>query len=345
LTRDEPLRDNRGVRRLLDNQGLAAVVRRFAGRPRVAVVGDVVVDEYIYGQTDRISREAPVLIVRQEATDRKLGGAANAAANLASLGARVTLVGAVGDDETGRALKGLCTEAGIEPRLSRVKGEPTESKIRILAGGINTTRQQMLRLDRSRVAPLPADAVAALVEEVRRAAREADAIVVSDYGSGALCPEVIEAVLEVSRAGAKVCVDSRYNLAAFRGVLLAKPNEPELSAATGLPVGPVEQTLKAGKALQRTLGCGAVLVTRGRSGMALLEKGRSPDLIPVHGVAEAVDVTGAGDTVIATLSLALASGASLGEAARVANVAGGLVVLKPGTATLTRDELLAELSA
>lgn len=338
------MRDNRGVRRLLDNQGLAAIVRRFAERPRVAVIGDVVVDEYIYGQTDRISREAPVLIVRHEETDRKLGGAANAAANLAALGARVSLIGAIGDDETGKALRGLCTGAGIEPRLHRVKGQFTESKIRILAGGINTTRQQMLRLDRGRNGPLPPEAVAALVEEVHRAAREAEALVVSDYGSGALCPEVIAAVLEVSRAGARVCVDSRYNLGAFHGVLLAKPNEPELAAATGLPVGPTEDTVKAGKALQRALGCHAVLATRGRSGMALLEKGRSPDLIPVHGAAEAVDVTGAGDTVIATLALALASGASLGEAARVANVAGGLVVQKPGTATVSPEELLAELA-
>lgn len=330
------------MHRPVENNELAAVVRRFAGM-RVAVVGDVVVDEYIYGQTDRISREAPVLIVQHESTERKLGAAANAAANLASLGGRTLALGAIGDDESGRALQTLCDEAGIEGRFTVVRGGATETKTRILAGGINTTRQQMLRLDRSRGEPLPAEAVARLVEQIRKAAADSDVLIVSDYGGGVLCPEAVEEIRRLSAEGVKIAVDSRYNLAAFRGVFIAKPNEPELAAATGMPVGSAAASIAAGRALKEALGAQAVLCTRGRSGMALLEGNLDPDLIPVHGDREAVDVTGAGDTVVATLALAIAAGAPLPLAARVANVAGALVVRKPGTATVTTDELLEEL--
>jgi len=225
-----------------------------------------------------------------------------------------------------------------------VKGSFTETKTRILAGGINTTRQQMLRLDRSRTGALPDDAVADLVRRLREAAADSDVVIVSDYGSGVLGPEAIDEVRRLAAGGVKICVDSRYQLPAFRGVLLAKPNEPELGAATCLPVGTAEESVAAGLALQRALGCRAVLATRGRSGMALLEDGQAPELIPVHGNDEAVDVTGAGDTVVATLALAIAAGASLSQAARIANVAGALVVRRLGTATLRPEELLAELS-
>lgn len=308
---------------------------------KVAVIGDMVVDEYLYGQTERISREAPVLIVRHEATERKLGGAANAAANLAALGARTIALGAVGDDEQGRALAGLFEDAGIEQRLVVAPG-PTESKTRILAGGINTTRQQMLRVDRGRDRPLGPEVEAALVEALRAVAQEIDVLVVSDYGGGVLGPAVVEEILRLAQAGLRVCVDSRYDLASYRGVFLAKPNEPELAAATGMQVGDLASSVEAGEALRRRMECDAVLVTRGRSGMVLLQEGEEPDAIPAHGLDEAVDVTGAGDAVIATLAAALAVGAPLGEAVRLANVAGGVVVRKSGTATIQPDELLRE---
>lgn len=324
-----------------DNKELAAIVERFAGR-RVAVIGDVVVDEYLYGQTDRISREAPVLIVRHESTERKLGGAGNAAANLASLGGRTLALGIIGDDESGRSLDGLCREAGIESRLTVVPGAVTETKTRILAGGINTTRQQMLRLDRGRTGNLSPEAIERLIGELRKAVADAEVTIVSDYGGGVLTPRVVEEIRRLAGEGARICVDSRYDLASYRGVLLAKPNEPELAAATQMPVGSPDDTIAAARELQRLLGCHAVLATRGRSGMALLEGGNDPDLIPAHGNWEAVDVTGAGDTVIATLALAIAAGGSLAQAARIANAAGALVVRKPGTATVSVDELLGE---
>lgn len=327
-----------------EKRELAAIVRRFADRT-VAVVGDVVVDEYIYGQTDRISREAPVLIVRHESTERKLGGAANAAANLASLGGRTILVGAIGDDEAGRGLVDLCGQAAIDGRFVTVPGRHTETKTRILAGGINTTRQQMLRVDRSLGGTFPPAVVEELVERLRAAAREAEVLVVSDYGGGVLCEETIAEVRRLSASGVRVCVDSRYNLCAFAGVYVAKPNEPELGAATGMPVGDLAASVAAAKVLRETLDCHAVLATRGRSGMALVERGKDPDPIPVYGEEEAVDVTGAGDTVIATLAMALAADATLGQAARIANVAGALVVRKPGTATVSAAELLEELEA
>lgn len=319
----------------------AALLPRLAGR-RVVVLGDVVVDEYVFGQTERISREAPVPIVRLEETRRVLGGAGNAAANVASLGGRVVAIGVRGRDEAGAALPGLLRRAGIFDRLV-ADGPVTETKTRILAGGVNTTRQQLLRVDRSRAAPLSDAVLDRLLTSLRREALRADAVLVSDYGAGVLTAPLIAELRAIAKAGTCVCVDSRYQLAAYAGVTVAKPNEPELGAATGLPVGPLEATLRAARALQRRLGAGAVLVTRGNSGMALLEKGRAPQLWPVHGPAEAVDVTGAGDTVIATLTLALAAGASLAEAASLANVAGGLVVQKPGTATISPAELRAEL--
>lgn len=321
----------------------AAVVRRL-GEGRVAVVGDLVVDEYIYGQTDRISREAPVLIVRHESTERKLGGAANAAANLAALGARTHALGSIGDDEAGRSVRGLLAEAGIGDRLIVTAG-PTETKTRILAGGINTTRQQMLRVDRCRTHPLSAEAEAGLIAALREVSREVDVLVVSDYGGGVFGPGVVEEVCRLAAEGLRVCVDSRYQLGSFEGVFLAKPNEPELAQATGMPVGDLDATVRAGEELLRRLRCEAVLVTRGRSGMVLIRKGEEPDVIPVHGQEEAVDVTGAGDTVVAALAAGLAAGADLPLAARIANVAGGVVVRKSGTATIRPEEILRELGS
>ena len=307
------------------------------------LVGDLVADRYIYGQTDRVSREAPVLIVRYESSEVKLGGGANVAANVRALSGQVTAVGVLGADEPGRALRRLFEASGIRLSAASAKGLETETKTRILAGGVNTTRQQMLRVDRGQRGPLPTRLRRTLARLVEQEARDADAVVVSDYGAGAVGDEVREVLRRLAAQGLPVCVDSRYALASFSGVTVCKPNEPELEMLTGRSVRTEAEMMEAGHAAVKRLGCRALLVTRGRHGMALFDAGGGMDLIPVHGAKQAVDVTGAGDTVIATFSLSMAAGATLGEAARLANVAGSLVVQKQGTATVSRDELLGEL--
>ncbi len=311
---------------------------------RVLVVGDLVADHYIYGRTDRVSREAPVLVVRYEDSEVKLGGGANAAANVRTLGGRVTAVGVVGDDAMGKALRQGFKAARIELRGVSSPAVETETKTRILAGGVNTTRQQMLRLDRGARGQLPPKVRLELAREVARAARSADAVLVSDYGAGVIDVEVRAELRRLAREGLTVCADSRYALAELTGVTVAKPNEPELEALTGLPARTGAQLARAARRGLKRLGCRALVVTRGRDGLAVLEAGGRLDFVPVHGAAEAVDVTGAGDTVIAALTLALAAGATVAEAARMANVAGALVVQKQGTATVARAELRHELA-
>jgi D-glycero-beta-D-manno-heptose-7-phosphate kinase len=321
---------------------LAQLPLAFARR-RVLLVGDLVADHYIYGQTDRVSREAPVLIVRHESSEVKLGGGANVAANVRSLSGQVTAVGVLGADEMGRALRKLFDEAGIELRAASARGVETETKTRILAGGVSTTRQQMLRLDRGQRGPLPPKLRRLLVKRVEEAAKDADAVVVSDYGAGVVGDEMREALRKLAAEGLPVCVDSRYALSSFTGVTVCKPNEPELQALVGRPLRTEAEVLAAGREMVRRMECKALLVTRGRHGMLLFDAEGGVDMIPVHGAKDAVDVTGAGDTVIAALSLGLAAGGSFGDAARLANVAGALAVQRLGTATVARDELLGEL--
>ncbi|MBF5046314.1 sugar kinase [Aggregicoccus sp. 17bor-14] len=316
---------------------------RLFPRRRVLVVGDLVADHYIYGQTDRVSREAPVLIVRYESAEVKLGGGANVAANLRSLEGEVRALGALGDDEMGRELRQQFRSRGIALSAVGGPGVETETKTRILAGGVSTTRQQMLRLDRSRRTSLPPRARRELARQLVRAARDADAIVVSDYGAGVVGDEVRASLRALAAEGMPVCVDSRYALASFTGVTVCKPNEPELESLAGRPVRTEAELLDAGHAALRRLQCQALLVTRGRHGMVLFDAKGGVERIPVHGMKEAVDVTGAGDTVIASFALGLAAGGTFLEAARLANVAGALVVQKQGTATVSREELQAEL--
>jgi D-glycero-beta-D-manno-heptose-7-phosphate kinase len=321
---------------------LAPLLHEFS-QSRVVVVGDFVADEYVYGETERISREAPVLIVRFERSELKPGGAGNAAQNLAALGVDVRAVGLVGADALGVRLVAALRAGQVDVGgLQRVRGRATEAKTRILAGGRSTRRQQMLRVDRT-PDPVPAAVERKLVADLQAAARGATAILASDYGSGVLSPRVIEALRALRRRGIPVCVDSRYNLKAFTGLTMLKPNEPELEAATGIRASTPQGLARAARALQRRLSCQSLLVTRGRYGMSLFERGRPPVHLDAHGDKEAVDVTGAGDTVAATYAAAIASGADAVGAMRLANVAASLVVLKAGTATVTREEILREL--
>ncbi len=319
---------------------LSRLLSAFRSR-KLVVLGDLVADHYVYGQTDRVSREAPVLVVRHESSEVTLGGAANAAANARALGAEVTAVGVLGPDEMGEALRRRFAERGI--RLVAVEAPVTETKTRILAGGLNTSRQQMLRLDRGNALPLPPAVSARLRQALEEAAHGADAILVSDYGGGVVGDATRATLRHLAGSGMLVSADSRYALGKLTGFRAAKPNEPELAALTGMPVEDDRALGRAADAGLKLLEAQVLLVTRGRRGMALLERGGEVQLLPAHGSRAAVDVTGAGDTVMAAFTLGLAAGAAPRAATELANVAGALVVLKPGTAPVTADELAAEL--
>lgn len=311
------------------------------GARTVAVVGDLIVDEYLAGKPARISREAPVLILRFTERDTRLGGAANAAHNVHDLGARVVPIGVVGRDAAGEELRALLAGAGISAEgVVTEEGRHTPVKTRIMAGGYRATRQQVVRLDREPGAEVTGATERALVARVEALAASADAIVVSDYGYRAVTPRVFEAVRAIARrSGAVVTVDSRYDLLRFTGATAATPNEAELQELAGEPVDDERAVEKAGRQLLERLAARLLLVTRGSQGVALLERDGATSFIPVHGTDEIADVTGAGDTVISIFTLALASGLPPADAAGVANVAGGLVVMKRGTATVSSSEL------
>ena len=322
---------------------VAALLPAFA-RSEVLVVGDFVADEYVFGETERISREAPVLIVRYESSELKAGGAGNAAQNLAALGVKVRALGVVGDDALGTALLDELEGGGIDVGgLLRVKGRATEAKTRILAGGRSTRRQQMIRLDRAAREPLPPRVIRTLAAQAARLGRRADAVLASDYGSGVTGPEVIEALRGVHRGGVPVCADSRYALTQFKGLTMVKPNEVELEAASGLSLGAPNGLERAARTLLRKVACEVLLVTRGRHGLSVFRPGQPPVHLAAHGGLDAVDVTGAGDTVAAAFTAGLAAGGDALAAARLANVAGAIQVQKLGTATVSRTELAIEL--
>jgi rfaE bifunctional protein kinase chain/domain len=320
--------------------GLRQALAGFAGKT-VIVIGDLITDEYLFGKPSRISREAPVLILRFTEREVLLGGAANAAHNVHALGARVVPVGVLGRDAAGDELLALFHAAGIATDgIVAESGRPTAVKTRIMAGGYQATRQQVVRLDREPTGELLPITEDALLARLSALGARADAVIVSDYGYGTVTPRVFERVRSVARrAGAIVSVDSRYQLPRFTGVTAATPNEAELAQLTGTEVDDERAVEKAGRQLLERLDARLLLVTRGSRGMALLERDGATTFIPIHGTDEIADVTGAGDTVIGAFTLALAAGATPGEAAALANVAGGLVVMKRGTATVAASEL------
>jgi rfaE bifunctional protein kinase chain/domain len=328
--------------RLPSAKRLLAVVGAFQGR-RIAVVADLVMDEFLNGRVERISREAPVLILQYEGSDLRLGGGANAVHNIKTLGGEPFPVGFVGHDATGRSLLGLLARKKINTiGVGRAKGYGTPLKTRILGGGFHSTRQQIVRMDRTH--PLSDTAHRWSEDHVRRALSRigaVDGVLVSDYGLGLVTREVLGLSTAFARKHrAPLTADSRHALLGLEGVTAVTPNEPEVEEALGVAIGHDMRKLeRAGRMLQARLKTPSVLVTRGSDGMSLFEAGEPPRHIPVFGSDEVADVTGAGDTVIATFTLALAAGASAFEAAHLANIAGGLVVMKRGTATVSAREL------
>jgi rfaE bifunctional protein kinase chain/domain len=329
---------------------LLALVDGFSSR-RVVVIGDLIADEFIYGEVARVSREAPVLILKYDATEMVAGGAGNAANNVAALGGGARLAGLVGADAEGRRLLG-CFHRGVDRAfVVRAREYRTPVKTRILAGGVHAARQQVVRIDREPGWPLDAKVSAALATKIAPALDACDAVILSDYGSGIVTPELAATIRRAidrrtRRRRVPVLLDTRYRLLDYRGLTTCTPNESEVEAVLGIRIGDDPQTLeRAGRLLLRRTAMEAVLITRGGRGMALFELKQPTVHIPIFGSDEVADVTGAGDTVIAAFGLALAAGASFYEAARLANYAGGIVVMKRGTATVSAGELADAVSS
>jgi rfaE bifunctional protein kinase chain/domain len=310
---------------------------------RIVVYGDIVADRFIYGTPKRISREAPVLILRQYRDDVLLGAAGNAINNICSLGGVPIPVSVLGGDAQGQQLFDAMTSQGIDCRgVLRASRYNTPTKVRILGGMPHASRQQIVRYDIEDHCDLTGAERDQIAGALGEQMANADAGLISDYGYGAVT-QPLAATLTGTAGTKPVTLDSRYDLLRFSGITAATPNEEEAAEAAGTSLYNGDDDLRlrqAGETLQAKLGCGALLITRGSRGMALFQgKDREPLLIPVYGTDQVADVTGAGDTVIATFTLALAAGSSFAEAAKIANYAGGIVVMKMGTATVSNDEL------
>jgi rfaE bifunctional protein kinase chain/domain len=328
-----------------DRARLLALVDGFAGRPVLLLV-DPVADRFVRGAPKRISREAPVLILRWEGESVAPGGGANAAANIRALGGEPLAVGFVGDDEAGAQLVATLAGRGIATGGLVVRRSwPTPTKTRILAGFPTGSKQQIVRFDREEPRPASPREIAALATQLAAFAGRAAVAVLSDYGYGAVAPALVPAVRAALAPGGSVLLDSRFRLGEFAGVDGATPNEEEAEALFGGPLDGAPGGIDgAGAALRARLGARFLLVTRGSRGMVLFEDHAAAH-VPVHGPDQVADVTGAGDTVIGAFALALAAGATPLEAALLANYAGGVVVMKMGTATLDADELRAAVAS
>ena len=309
----------------------------------VTVLGDLVADEFVFGEISRVSREAPVLILKHRERTVVPGGGANAANNLADLGVNVLPVGIVGDDEAGRLLLKYFRHKKIAVSgVLKDKSYTTVTKTRILAGMTHTSRQQVVRVDREPEEAPNSHLTRELYLAARNYAHASDALLVSDYGYGAATPAIVQALREKGKLGSvPLVLDSRFRMLQYSGVTAATPNEPEVEEALNIRIGQDwNKLLAAGEQLMSRMKLQALVITRGRDGMVAFDHKHKPADIPIFGSDQVADVTGAGDTVIAAFTAALAAGATTEEAAQLANYAGGLVVMKRGTATVSREELL-----
>jgi len=323
------------------SERLKKIVESFP-KVTITVVGDLVADEFVFGEISRVSREAPVLILKHRERSVVPGGGANAIYNLAELGVNVLPVGVIGDDEPGRLLLKQFRHKRIPVSgVLKDKQYTTVTKTRILAGMTHTARQQVVRLDREPESEPNSHLKRELVLAAREYVRASDALLVSDYGYGSASPAILNEIRgKGTAAGVPVVLDSRFRMLEFSGVTAATPNEPELEEALGIRVQDWKRLCSAAEQIMSRMKLQSLLVTRGRDGMVAFTRRHKPVDIPISGSDQVADVTGAGDTVIATFTAALATGASSEEAAHLANYAGGVVVMKRGTATVSRQELL-----
>ena len=305
-------------------------------KAKILVIGDIMMDRFIWGKVSRISPEAPVPVVVVEKESFLFGGAANVVHNIHALGGKVLLCGVVGEDEIGERFLEDLAQAGIETRGILVEpGRQTTMKTRIIAA-----HQQVVRIDRETAGHLRASTVRGLSELIKENVKAFDGVILSDYGKGVLTRGLIHSAIRRAREARRfVLVDPKLkNFSFYKRAKVVTPNTAEASSASGMPITDLASLKKAGKRLMRKLKCDALVITRGEEGMAIFEAHRDPFLVPTV-AKEVYDVTGAGDTVIATMALALASGADVREAASLANVAAGIVVGKMGTATVSPQEL------
>ena len=307
----------------------------------VTALADLVADEFVYGEISRVSREAPVLILKHRERTVFPGGGANAVNNLVDLDVNVLPVGLLGDDEPGRLLMKAFRHKRIPVSgILKDKAHTTVTKTRILAGMTHSARQQVVRVDREPETPPNSHFTRELVLSARDYARASDALLVSDYGYGSATPAILNAI-RAKGVNVPVTLDSRFRMLEYTGVTAATPNEPEVEACLGIRIGQDwSRVLAAGEQLMSRMKLQSLIITRGRDGMAAFNGRHKPVDIPIFGSDEVTDVTGAGDTVIATFTAALAAGATPEDAAQLANYAGGVVVMKRGTATVSRQELL-----
>jgi len=325
----------------LTRQRAQQILDNFSGRC-LLVLGDLMLDEFIWGEVRRISPEAPVPVVEVKRETWHLGGAGNVVSNLLDLGARAVPVGIVGDDEAGTRLRRRFAERhAVTTGLVCDGSRPTTLKTRIVAHS-----QQMVRADREVRTPIRSEIEDLVIANFNAALHAADAIILSDYDKGLLTPRVLRTALDAARSRRKlVCLDPKIrNFAHYRSVSVITPNQLEAERATGLEITDERSLIAAAQRIREMLECPNVLITRGEHGMTLLGENGEVTHIPTM-AREVYDVTGAGDTVIATLALALAAGAQIDEAAFIANHAAGIVVAKVGTATVSREELAATFSA
>jgi len=319
---------------------LTSVLDEMEGR-RILVLGDVVADIYLQGNISRISREAPVLVLEQQKETVVAGGAANVVNNVATLGGSVFAVGLLGNDNGGDGIKEVLSQNGahIEGFLTD-ENRPTISKTRIIAGGRATVSQQIVRVDKECHEPMTEAHEKELLKYIKSVLPKMQGVVLSDYGSGTVTPKLRKAIISCARKqGIPSMVDSRYDVKSFKGISYVKQNDAELSAAVGRSLPDEEAVIEAAQELLQELSAEGVLVTRGELGMILVEKDGAVHVIPVSDKSEVYDVSGAGDTCVAAMILALAAGCSPDKAAELSNIASGIAVRKLGTATVSAEEL------
>jgi D-beta-D-heptose 7-phosphate kinase/D-beta-D-heptose 1-phosphate adenosyltransferase len=322
--------------KLIDIERLSRILSAF-GSKKIAVVGDIMLDRYLWGTVERISPEAPVPIVKVESESIRLGGAANVADNISALGVQVYLIGSVGADPAGEELIGAIASRGIDPQgVVSASGRKTTVKTRIIAHS-----QQVVRTDWEEISYVDGKVESGIIDSMNELIGKMDAVVVSDYAKGSVTPKVVESAVRLSeKHDITVCVDPKEgNFPSYRGVTVITPNQAEAGAAAGIKITDEKTLEEVGRLLLNDLALSAILITRGEHGMTLFERSGETTYMPTL-AREVYDVTGAGDTVVSVLSASLAAGANMKEAALISNHAAGLVVAEIGTASVDPEDIL-----